>query len=64
MRNGITHHTEEVTNDVYQQLKKDTGLSVDEIIKTAVSQDFTKERESAEEAVQVQNLAPKQVSNQ
>ena len=59
MRNGITHHTEEVTNDVYQQLKKDTGLSVDEIIKTAVSQDFTKERESAEEASASAKLSAK-----
>ena len=59
MRNGITHHTEEVTNDVYQQLKKNTGLSVDEIIKTAVSQDFTKERESAEEASASAKLSAK-----
>lgn len=59
MRDGITHHTEEVTNDVYQQLRKDTGLSVDEIIKTAVSQDFTKERESAEEASASAKLSAK-----
>ena len=59
MRNGITHHTEEVTNDVYQQLKKDTGLSVDEIIKTPVSQDLTTERESAEEASASAKLSAK-----
>ena len=50
MRDGITHHTQEVTNDVYRQLEKDTGLSVKEIIKTAVSQNFANERKSAEEA--------------
>lgn len=59
MRNGITHHTEEVTNDVYWQLEKDTGLSVKEIIKTAVSQNFANERKSAEEASASAKLSAK-----
>lgn len=50
MRDGITHHTEEVTKDVYQQFKMDTGLTVQEVVKTAVSQNFAKERKDAEEA--------------
>ena len=32
IRGGITHHTEEVTNDVYQHYKEDTGQTIDEVV--------------------------------
>lgn len=38
MKNGITHHTEDVAKDVYEQFKMDTNLTVQEVIKQAVSQ--------------------------
>ena len=50
VRNGITHHTEEVTNDVYQSFKKDTNLTLDEVVKSTVNQRFKQDREDAQQA--------------
>jgi len=50
VRNGITHHTEEVTNDVYQAFKKDTNLTFDEVVKSIVNQRFKQDREDAQQA--------------
>ena len=50
IRNGITHHTSEVTNDVYQHFKTETGQTIDEVIKTTVNQQFKQDREKAQQA--------------
>ncbi|WP_231125084.1 hypothetical protein [Limosilactobacillus reuteri] len=50
IRGGITHHTEEVTNDVYQHFKDDTGQTIDEVVKSAVNQRFKQDREDARQA--------------
>ena len=50
IRNGITHHTSEVTNDVYQQFQNDTGKTIDEVVKSTVNQRFKQDREDAQQA--------------
>lgn len=50
IRGGITHHTEEVTNDVYQHFKDDTGQTIDEVVKSTVNQRFKQDREDAQQA--------------
>lgn len=59
MKNGITHHTEDVAKDVYEQFKMDTNLTVQEVIKQAVSQNFDKERKKTEEASASAKLSAK-----
>ena len=49
IRGGITHHTEEVTNDVYQHFK-DEGQTIDEVVKSTVNQRFKQDREDAQQA--------------
>ena len=44
------HHTEEVTNDVYQHFKDDTGQTIDEVVKSTVNQRFKQDREDAQQA--------------
>ena len=50
IRNGITHHTSEVTNDVYQHFQDDTGKTIDEVVKSTVNQQFKQDREDAQQA--------------
>ncbi len=50
VQNGITHHTEEVMHDVYQQIRQETGLTVDQIVQRALAQEFAKQRRDAQEA--------------
>lgn len=50
IRGGITHYTEEVTNDVYQHFKDDTGQTIDEVVKSTVNQRFKQDREDAQQA--------------
>ncbi|MDO4455624.1 MAG: hypothetical protein Q4B66_02855 [Ligilactobacillus agilis] len=50
IRNGITHHTSEVTNDVYQHFKDDTGKTIDEVVKSTVNQQFKQDRGEAQQA--------------
>ena len=50
IRGGIAHHTEEVTNDVYQHFKDDTGQTIDEVVKSTVNQRFKQDREDAQQA--------------
>ena len=50
IRNGITHHTSEVTNDVYQHFQDDTGKTIDEVVKLTVNQQFKQDREDAQQA--------------
>lgn len=50
VQSGIIHHTEEVMHDVYQQIQKETGLTVDQIVQRALAQEFAKERHDAQEA--------------
>ncbi|WP_295730455.1 hypothetical protein [uncultured Limosilactobacillus sp.] len=58
-KGGLTIHTSQVTSDVYQQLQQDTGLSVDQIIATVVSQQFKQDRKDAQEASLGAKLAAK-----
>ena len=50
IRNGITHHTSEVTNDVYQHFQDDTGKTIDEVVKSTVNQQFKQDREDTQQA--------------
>lgn len=50
IQNGITHHTSEVTNDVYQHFQDDTGKTIDEVVKSTVNQQFKQDREDAQQA--------------
>ena len=50
IQNGITHHTSEVTNDVYQHFQDDTGKTIDELVKSTVNQQFKQDREDAQQA--------------
>lgn len=50
VQKGITHHTDEVVKDVYQQIQKETGLTVDQIVQTALAQEFAQQRHDAQEA--------------
>lgn len=50
IRGGITHHTSEVTNDVYQHFKEDTGQTIDEVVKSTVNQRFKRDRDDAKQA--------------
>ena len=50
IRNGITHYTSEVTNDVYQHFQDDTGKTIDEVVKSTVNQQFKQDREDAQQA--------------
>lgn len=50
IRNGITHHTSEVTNDVYQHFQDDTGKTIDEVVKSTVNQQFKQDRKDAQQA--------------
>ena len=50
IRNGITHHTSEVTNDVYQHFQDDTGKTIDEVVKSTVNQQFKQDCEDAQQA--------------
>ncbi|WP_239835039.1 hypothetical protein [Limosilactobacillus reuteri] len=63
IRNGITHHTSEVTNDVCQHFKTDTGQTIDEVIKTTINQQFKQDREEAQQASLSSKLSA-QVSQQ
>ncbi len=63
IRNGITHHTSEVTNDVCQHFKADTGQTIDEVIKTTINQQFKQDREEAQQASLSSKLSA-QVSQQ
>lgn len=49
IQNGITHHTSEVTNDVYQHFQDDTGKTIDEVVKSTVNQQFKQDREDAQQ---------------
>lgn len=47
---GITHHTDEVTKDVYQEMKKVTGKSMSDVIKTTTYQELQKARTDTQQA--------------
>ena len=50
IQNGITHHTSEVTNNVYQHFQDDTGKTIDEVVKSTVNQQFKQDCEDAQQA--------------